>query len=365
MAERRCIRKRIGFTLIELLVVIAIIAVLVALLLPAVQQAREAARRSQCKNNLKQLGLALHNYHDAAGCVAMGSGDNGGPGGERQSATVQLLPYLDQAPLYNLCSSGGTAASVNGTQAYPNAFSWVPWDTNHVAVVTKIPLLLCPSDDPMSATPPSQGTSYRFSRGDTSWDHCSQWNGNGGRNRGMFVGGTGNSGRRTFSSVTDGLSNTIAMSERIMVKGLGNSVKTGGIAKQPAQATYTSNPGACLAQVNAQGIYTVAVGSNPVFGGNRWADGQSTFTGCTTIVGPNKPSCTDPQNTDQNDGVMDPTSFHVGGVHVLMGDGAVRFVNDSINTGNVSLPTVTGGPSPYGVWGALGSIQGGESVGDF
>jgi type II secretory pathway pseudopilin PulG len=347
--------------LIELLVVIAIIAVLVALLLPAVQQAREAARRSQCKNNLKQLGLAIHNYHDASSCIPMGSGNNGGPGGERQSALVGMLPYIDQAPLYNLAEGGGTAASVNGGTNY-NGSSWVPWDTNHRAVVTKIPLVLCPSDDANSATPPTWGCSYRFSRGDTTWDHCSQWNGNGGRNRGMFVGGTGNSGVRNFASVTDGLSNTVAMSERIMVKGGANSVRSGAIAKTPAQSVYVSNPGACLAQVNGQGIYTVTVG---VFGGNRWADGQSTFTGFTTVVGPNKPSCTDPNGSDQNDGVMDPTSLHTGGAHVLMGDGAVRFISDNINTGNVSLPTVTSGPSPYGVWGALGSIRGGDLVGEF
>jgi prepilin-type processing-associated H-X9-DG protein len=272
-----------------------------------------------------------------------------------------MLPYLDQQPLYNLTQTGGTAASVNGTQNYFGN-SWVPWDNNHVAVRAKIPLFLCPSDDANTADGAKGGCNYRFSRGDTTWDHCSQWNGNGGRNRGMFVGGTGNSGLRSFSSVFDGLSNSIAMSERIKVKAGANSVRSGAIAKQPAQSVYVSNPGACLAQVTGQGIYTVPVG---IFGGDRWADGQSTFTGLTTVVGPNKPSCTDPAGSDQNDGVMDPTSWHAGGANVLLGDGAVRFVSDSINTGNISRPTVTSGPSPYGVWGALGSIQGGESSSDY
>src|SRR5882724_3782063 len=92
-------RWRRGFTLIELLVVIAIIAVLVALLLPAVQQAREAARRSQCKNNLKQYGLAMHNYHEAHGMFAIGGTNWGGPG---LSFHARLLPYMDQTPLYNM-----------------------------------------------------------------------------------------------------------------------------------------------------------------------------------------------------------------------------------------------------------------------
>ncbi len=360
----RRLPDRRAFTLIELLVVIAIIAILIALLLPAVQQAREAARRSQCRNNLKQLGLAMHNYHDTFKVVPMGSGRNNtsnGSGGRRQSGFVGMLPYLDQAPLFSLASGGGTAASVNGTTNY-NRADWIPWDNNHVAVRAKMPVLFCPSDGAQTADNIKGGCNYRLSRGDTTWDHCSQWNGNAGRNRGLFVGGTNNSGTRSFSDVTDGLSNTIAMSERIKAKQNANSVRDGAIAKQPGQATYRANPSVCLTQVNGAGVYTVTVGR---YDGLRWADGQSTFTGFTTVLGPNKPSCTDPRSSDQNDGVMDPTSLHTGGVHCLMGDGAVRFVSDNINTGNTTLPVVTSGPSPYGIWGALGSIRGGDTLGDF
>lgn len=355
-------RARHAFTLIELLVVIAIIAILIALLLPAVQQAREAARRSQCKNNLKQLGLAVHNYHDTYNIVVPSSGFNGTGGGQRQSGFVFMLPYFDQAPLANLVAGGGTAASVNGTQNF-NGNTFDPWNSNHKANIAKIPMLLCPSDGDTTREGILGKCNYNFSRGDNTWDHNSEWNGNGGRNRGLFVGGTGASGKRNFSDVTDGLSNTVAMSERIKAKENGLTVRDGAVAKQPAQDVYRVNPSVCLTQVNAQGRYTVTVG---LYSGTRWTDGQSQFTGITTVVGPNKPSCTDPRNSDQYDGVIDPTSHHTGGVHVLMADGAVRFVSDNINTGNPAAAPVLGSlPSPYGVWGALGSIKGGDTVGDF
>ncbi|MCA8992725.1 MAG: DUF1559 domain-containing protein [Planctomycetaceae bacterium] len=356
-------RSRKGFTLIELLVVIAIIAVLIALLLPAVQQAREAARRSQCKNNLKQLGLAIHNYHDVYKTVPMASGRDGGPGGRRQSGFVGMLPYIDQAPLYNLIANGGTRASVNGSTNY-NGFSFVPWDNNHKAVVTQIPMLLCPSDSDTTAQNPRKKANYAFSRGDTCWDHSPNWNGNGGRGiRGFFVGGhnNGNGGTRRFRDVTDGLSNTIAMSEKVKAKNGSIYVRDGVIARGPAQSSYRNNPAICLSQVDAQGRYTVGVGR---WAGTRWMDGAPSFTGITTILGPNKPSCTDPGG-DQRDGVHEPSSRHVGGVQVLMGDGAVRFISENIDSGNPASANVISGPSPFGVWGALGSVQGGEPISEF
>ena len=126
-------------------------------------------------------------------------------------------------------------------------------------------------------------------------------------------------------------------------------------------ATRRDNPGLCLTYVNADGSYNVGVGR---WAGTRWMDGAMSFTGMTTILGPNQASCTQPG--DDNDGIHEPSSHHVGGVQVLMGDGAVRFISENINTGNpVGATNVIHGPSKFGVWGALGSAYGGETVGEF
>jgi prepilin-type N-terminal cleavage/methylation domain-containing protein len=355
----RRILTRAGFTLIELLVVIAIIAVLVALLLPAVQQAREAARRSQCKNNLKQLGLALHNYHDIYNVLPFGEGRvNSGQGGHRYSGYVGMLPQMDQAPLYNLFTANG--------------FNADPWDAGQLAALrTQIPILLCPSDQLTTAMNPVGKANYTFSRGDSTWDH-NEWTSNGGRGfRGMFG---GQSYCRALRDVTDGLSNTIAMSERIQAKQDGDSlVMHGNTATNVGATMIRTNPSLCLAQI-VNGRY---IGGNNAWGGTRWSDGAPAFSGNTTVLGPNKGSCTQ-GGWDGEDGIYEPGSQHVGGVHCLFGDGAVRFISNSINTGNVTCPPPDGdagggtpcmggwrGPSPFGVWGSLGSMSGSDVVGSF
>ncbi|HEX6986970.1 MAG TPA: DUF1559 domain-containing protein [Planctomycetaceae bacterium] len=359
--------RRRGFTLIELLVVIAIIAVLIALLLPAVQQAREAARRTQCKNNLKQLGLALHNYHDVYNVLPFGemvSDPPNGQGGRRQSGFVALLPYIEQAPLWE--------------QVAQVQFSRVPWDGGFTPWRARIPMFLCPSDGETAVESNLGKTNYMFSRGDSPWDH-NQWSGNGGGSqprrglRGMFNGigdgFDGSMGRcNGFGAITDGLSNTIAMSERIKAKGSGTRIKDGGMIVSIGAAFRETNPSLCQAQVGPNGQYTNAANVRH-WAGVRWPDGAPHFTGHTTILGPNKASCT-LGGWDGEDGVLEPTSHHTGGVHCLMGDGAVRFISDNINTGNTTLPppdapASQGGPSPYGVWGGLGSINGGEPVSEF
>ena len=343
--------QRSAFTLIELLVVIAIIGVLVAILLPAVQQAREAARNSQCKNNLKQCGIALYNYHETHSTFPIGEG-RPGDGGIRYSGFVGMLPYMDQAALFNKISD--------------SAFRVAPWDGGaEPAFTRRIPSILCPSNT--NYPPDGLGkSSYAFSRGDSTWDH-NEWAGNERKGfRGMF---TGQSFVFTVASATDGLSNTIAMGERLIASGGGNRVLDGG-TETNCTAAMRDNPSVLLPRV-VNGVY--ASGSVAHWGGHRWADGAPAFTGMTTVLGPNKGSFTQ-GGWDGEDGVYEPSSLHTGGVNILMGDGAVRFIGESVDTGNLTCrnPDHNGGSpapcpstftqSPYGVWGALGSKSGGDRI---
>jgi prepilin-type N-terminal cleavage/methylation domain-containing protein len=349
--------RRLGFTLIELLVVIAIIAVLVALLLPAVQQAREAARRSQCKNNLKQLGLALHNYHDQYKLFPTGEQFPGPPLGiasRRHSGFVPLLPFIDQGPLFQRIATDSGNGAVG--------FVFFPWD-GYAPFQTTIPLFLCPSDTVTRQQGQTAPGNYCFSAGDSTWDY-NEWTGNGNPirgYRGMF-GGQGTC--RALRDVTDGLSNTIAMSERLQAQG--NNQILGGTLGTNLGAGVRTNPSLCLAQICG----TVFCGSSRGdISCARWSDGGPIFTRCTTVLGPNKPNCTQ-NNWDAEDGLYDPQSRHAGGVHILLSDGSVRFANQNISTGNPTLPpadTAGGlnGQSPYGVWGALGSRAGGEPAQDY
>jgi prepilin-type N-terminal cleavage/methylation domain-containing protein len=363
-----------GFTLIELLVVIAIIAILIALLLPAVQQAREAARRTQCKNNFKQLGLALHNYHDVFGVFPPRKGGTAGTGGAtadvghtgnsgRLSAFAMLLPYYDQAPLYNqIQSGGGTVAS--GTVAPGGPRAWLGWSVWDVP----IPMLLCPSD--VKPRDSRKRTNYMLCVGDQVGWHLNTQN-----PRGVF----GNRTSYRTSDIPDGTSNTILISERLRnptgenarnPPALGLVKGNEGILRNVAG--ITTNPGMCLAQIDGSGYFLDIALVSIRAGAIAW-DGQTENVGFNTVIGPNGPACSDRgNNADGQDGVLPPSSRHVGGVQVLMGDGAVRFVSDSIDTGNLATADVTtsntntfSGRSPYGVWGALGSRNGGDIVSEF
>lgn len=353
---------RRAFTLIELLVVIAIIAILIGLLLPAVQKVREAASRMKCQNHLKQLALAFHNYHEANS--AFPSGRTGPPGStsqERLSALVYITPYIEQSNLQNLIF---TVPQTYGTTTYTSVP--VPWDQNYDpwGKAFQMPNMHCPSDTPRydargGRTGEIASTSYAVCWGD-------------------FVSNTGLSGtykpRGLFgwnskirvTDVTDGTSNSIMMSERTFRMGprtiLGNAAI--GVTN------VANNPSECLLTVNrATGEYNPNVLLNVYYAGVRWNDGSAEFTGFNTILPPNSPTCYTGGNAttsgSNTPGLFSAQSRHTGGVNASFADGSVRFVRETINAGNQGAPEQLSGPSPYGTWGALGTINGGEVFGDF
>ncbi len=347
-----------GFTLIELLVVIAIIAVLIALLLPAVQQARESARRTQCKNNLKQFGLALHNYHDV---YNMFPPRHHGPHWSgnlpstpndlcpRLSAFVSILPNLDQAAIYQKIWQSPTYV----------------WDANYALWKIQLPVLVCPSESTPPPIPPPglngfSQTNYAFNSGDSRevasgapyqvFPHAGRVT-----TRGIF----GYQTRIGLAHITDGSSNTIMMAEITRAQGDG---KLG-----EATTLATGGPPINCRATFANGTYTnqTSLVTRDRTTGMRWNDGRSQYTAINTIIPPNGPSC---QGGGDGDGYFTASSRHTGGCQVVMADGSVRFISENIHAGNQSHsgPSFNSiGPSPYGVWGSLGSKEGGETVAEF
>jgi type II secretory pathway pseudopilin PulG len=334
---------------VELLVVIAIIGILIALLLPAVQAAREAARRSQCTNNLKQLGLAIHNYVDTYKMFPARSNLFT----TRSSWLVRILPYVEQKPLYDQVQ----ATAPGGVLPYQGVFGADPFAPWYVT----IPGYVCPSDGAAIAPCRSGGDSWDM--GHNSYRGCGgdrveNDNGNPG-NRGIF---SAYYKWRPMADVTDGLSNTVACSEACVSSGTNNirgSITTSWAGIGDTTGPLSSLiPNLCLQRKGPNN--TVTGGSFDSMSGRRWSDGVPGFSAFYTVLPPNSPSCS--EGNDYPWVLLSASSYHPGGVNIGMGDASVRFVSDTIDTGNLSLAPVDSGASPYGVWGALGSMKGGESV---
>jgi prepilin-type N-terminal cleavage/methylation domain-containing protein len=335
--------KRQGFTLIELLVVIAIIAILVALLLPAVQQAREAARRSQCKSNLKQIGIALHSYHDLHGRLPISFAVDGTPSGTTQladtgtdggewSIQARLLPLMDQANLF---------MQVDLDFAYTTPI-------NAAAPVTRMPGYLCPSEVNDRQRVDSSGNAehyplnYAFNGGSWNfWNNATRQNGDGVFGPNMSL---------KFAHISDGTSNTLAFSE---VKAFTPYLRdgSGGTATVPGP----------------NGVSALGGSFKDTSGHTEWVDGRIHQTGMTTVFTPNTvvPHTSGGKTYDvdftscreEKDGCTGPTyaavtsrSHHVGMVHSLIADGAVKSISENIDAGT---------------WALLGARSDGNEVGDF
>ena len=355
--------SRGGFTLVELLVVIAIIGVLVALLLPAVQSAREASRRIKCTNQLKQLGLALHNYADTYGtlpCRRYGTTGTVGTAGTtntnnrihnsgRITAFVAMLPYIEQKSMFDAIQMGDSANAPGGPRGDQ---SWAVWNTPP-------PILKCPSD--INAPRSARGHSYVFSGGDLVQNINTRF-----QTRGPF----GRFHWRRLAEISDGTSNTIAMSEiqtSLPVAHGGQFGTSSGGSERFVHMVVNNIPGA----VNSPSVCrTVANGQfvrpgMTIHGrrGINWTDGPADLQMFSTVLPPNAPACAESgEYGDHDNVVLPPNSAHPGGVNGVLCDGSVRFFTDNINTGNLGVPQGFDAPSQYGVWGAIGSIAGGEGT---
>jgi prepilin-type processing-associated H-X9-DG protein len=347
--------------LVELLVVIAIIGVLIALLLPAVQAAREAARRMHCTNNLKQLGLALQVYHDAMKSFPAsrtnlkgGATTSWGPAG--WSGLIALFPHIEATARYEEILNGTVTDSWNSP----------------VCMHEKFVAFLCPSDpsDPLSSgvaddpNPATARTNYGFCRGDGMWDADnaippSVYGDI--RNRSVF----NPLAFKGMESITDGTSNTIAMGEFVKAQS-GNSlmVKGGIVVYAFPDIRIAGNARLCLT-ATTDGVTLLNTGGfsqpNVRFArGHRLIYGSLLINMFQTLMPPNSPSCMS-GDSDTVWGIYSSSSFHTGGVNAVLFDGSVMFISDTINAGGTNSRQVESGPSMFGIWGAMGTPDSGES----
>ena len=335
--------RRLAFTLIELLVVIAIIAVLIALLLPAVQSAREAARRIQCTNNLKQLGLGIHSYESSNNVLppqeVMTFAGTAVSWKSQWGVTSRVAPYLELGPLYN-------SMNFNNKTTDPS---------NITAVSTSLKVLICPSEiNPQPVTSTSTtGVTSTYAVSNYGW--CvGDWYVYGGvatilQNRSAF----GPNASRRFASFTDGLSQSLLAAE---VKAYQSAYHNCGGPPPPATAvpTVVPDPPTIIAAIAAAPAQCKSAS-----GHTHWFNGDCFYDGFTTALAPNtlSPAGTpaidsDVSSGDEDDGgptyaAITSRSYHPGGVNSLFGDGSVHFVKSS-----TAIQT----------WRGLGTIAGGEVI---
>lgn len=356
------------FTLRDLFVVVTIIAVLCSSLFPWIAKAREEARRVDCSNNMKQLGLAILNYEGTYKCYpALASGTGGTDpescNFERRGPILAMVTFIEATSLYSEFAHGFPVATRSGRIIPQGPAPWITLDGGYTPWRHQFPTLRCPSDPgKMNISDPYDiaRSNYAFCMGDTC--EGANWKWSKTANRGAFQA----SFNRKVRDIADGTSNTIFLAEvgtdsgPISVRGwVANGIP--GIDQTPSNCLATAMQDFYLAKFSKQ------AGN---WRGLRWTDGAPAYSGFNTILPPNSPSCSPhPFPNDWDWGIYSATSYHLGGVHVCMGDSSVEFVSNKIDAGNSNNrapryenrtkpgESVIKG-SPFGVWGARGTYAG-------
>jgi prepilin-type N-terminal cleavage/methylation domain-containing protein len=368
-------RRSAGFTLVELLVVIAIIGILVGLLLPAVQSAREAARRMSCSNNIRQVGLAILNYESAYKRLPTGAGGpcsynpwsvhDADPGVgrvaiNRYSVIVAVLPQMEQTALYSEIQN-------------QTPFFRATWDMqgNFLPWRTQLSTLRCPSD-PGKMNPDANWDidgaarcNYVPCYGDTVLNVSNAWHP--AASRGMFQGRYA----RRLGEITDGTAYTVMMGEVATTPSFNLGTGQGKLRIQGARwenagSQRCQQPIGCK-QAQLGDRYNPSIANpNDLWHtqGLRWQDGDYNHCSIQTILPPNSPSCNESLWAW---GVSSASSYHGAGIHVVFADNNTRFIPNSIDTGSLSALAPEGCDgarsnlaSPYGAWGAMGTKDAGD-----
>ncbi len=363
--------RRSAFTLIELLVVIAIIAILIALLLPAVQQAREAARRTQCRNNMHQLGLAMHNYHEIHDVfpptqimVYYAGGGFSTPRPRNHTWISMILPQLDQGPLYNQINFDAPIWNDGG--ADPNFPTGPQMVGGQPAVAQIIPALICPSDPGFNGGLPHGGIAQTNYAGNMGWDWW--WRGSHDAQGPMQNASAGT----TLTDIKDGTSQTILLGE----------CSTAGFEPLPGFAGHTimghgrarGNPAenavfraALIApQTNADSMSFGGIGLGAFRAGQSWVRPDGNAGGFWWRGGPHVCQPTYLSCFGLNNNWPGASSVHEGGGFFLMADGAVKFINESMDGAHRDIPNINGLVGT--TWNSLNTFNGGHRerlVGEF
>jgi type II secretory pathway pseudopilin PulG len=392
-----------GVTLIEILVTTAVTTLLLGLVFSAVQSAREAARRTACANHFRQIGVGLHNYHAAYGFFPSPGGTGakdrtrpigtdypsyGGSGGCNQwrlNILVPLLPFVEEQPLWEKVSNPYVAAEGTPFQKTYSPMGPIPWHWDYPVWKAQVSTYRCPSDASPTTNTIAK-TNYASCAGDGIWRICA------GYGPAMYAGWPGSpvvptdntalrgmvhrTAKFGVSDCIDGGGQTLLMGEiagddqtrRI----IGRSI---GFASGYGVADLRDRPSRCLDFVDpSRPRYWKKSAPAYASRGGRWTDYASCYSVFNTVLPPNGPNCSHevgyPQigHSDQIGGVFSASSNHPGGCHVLLVDGVIKFVSETVDAGNSSAPSIysgsvnaPGSESPYGVWGAMGTRGSHES----